>query len=75
MFPCAWLWCELEATQDVPWNGKTRLIGIEPNTTWPANGLQDAQRRDARLLSLVPGSHHEAWIRIKVTRSLAQVES
>jgi hypothetical protein len=71
MFPCAWLWCELEATQDAPWNGKTRLIGIEPNTTWPANGLQDAQRRGARLLSLVPGSQHEAWIRIKVTRSLA----
>jgi hypothetical protein len=67
MFPCAWLWCELEATQEAPWNGKSRLIGIEPNTTWPANGLSDAHGRGARLLSLKPGSKHDAWIRLTVT--------
>src|SRR4029450_2035719 len=39
VFPYAWLWYELGATQEAPWSGKARLIGIEPNTTWAANGL------------------------------------
>ena len=33
VFPYAWLWCELGATQDAPWGGRAHLIGIEPNTT------------------------------------------
>ena len=56
-FSCAWLWIELEGTKELPWSGKTRLIGIEPNTTWPGNGLVDAQHRGGRLLPLHPHGH------------------
>jgi galactose mutarotase-like enzyme len=65
VFPCAWLWIELEGTQDLPWAGKTRLIGIEPNTTWPGNGLLDTHRRGARLLTLRPNQTISAWIRLR----------
>ena len=68
VFPCAWLWCELEATQEAPWSGTTRLIGIEPNTTWPGNGLLEARRRGAPLLVLRPAEKVEAWVRLEVTR-------
>lgn len=68
VFPCAWLWIELEGTQEQPWAGKTRLIGIEPNTTWPGNGLLDTQCRGARLLKLEPGQKMSAWIRLRAFR-------
>jgi hypothetical protein len=66
VFPCAWLWIELEGTQEAPWAGKTRLIGIEPNTTWPGNGLADTHRRGARLFSLSPERKISAWVRLRV---------
>jgi hypothetical protein len=72
-FPYAWLWCELGGTQDAPWNGKARLIGIEPNTTWPGNGLLDTHRRGAPLLSLQPGATCDAWIRLEVTRPKGEI--
>ncbi|MCA3561902.1 MAG: hypothetical protein IOC82_12835 [Aestuariivirga sp.] len=65
-FPCAWLWYELEATPDAPWNGRTRLIGIEPNTTPCALGLGEAIRRRAPLLRLKPGAHLSASITLHV---------
>jgi hypothetical protein len=64
-FPCAWLWIELEGTREAPWAGKTRLIGIEPNTTWPGNGLMDTCRRGGRLLTLNPNRTMSAWIRLR----------
>jgi len=51
IFPHAWLWIELGGTEDAPWGGQARLIGIEPNTTWPGNGLADTARRNAPLLA------------------------
>jgi galactose mutarotase-like enzyme len=70
IFPYAWLWCELGATEAAPWNAKTRLVGIEPNSTWPGNGLLDSHRRGAPLLSLRPAERVESWIRIEVTRPM-----
>lgn len=68
VFPYAWLWYELGATQEAPWSGKARLIGIEPNTTWPGNGLLDACRRGAPLLVLHPAERVETWVRLEVKR-------
>ena len=67
-FPYAWLWCELEATQAPPWGGKARLIGIEPNATFPANGLLDTHQRGAPLRVLHPSTTVEAWVRLEVIR-------
>lgn len=72
VFPYAWLWCELGGTPDAPWNGQARLIGIEPNTTWPGNGLSDTHRRGAPLLSLRPNDRIETWVSLTVTRPTAE---
>ena len=66
VFPYAWLWFELRGITDEPWNGNTRLIGVEPNTTWPANGLAEAEERGGHLLTLRPGKEVTASVRLQV---------
>jgi hypothetical protein len=66
LFPCAWLWYELGGSHEPPWLGQARLIGIEPNTTWPGAGLAEADRRGARLLTLQPGAEITTVVRLHV---------
>lgn len=73
VFPFAWLWYELGGTDDPPWRGQARLIGIEPNTTWPGNGLADAARRAAPLLTLQPGAEVEATVRLHAFKPTGRV--
>jgi hypothetical protein len=65
-FPCAWLWHELESTSAPPWAGRTRLIGIEPNTTPCGLGLAQAKLRGAPLLRLEPGQRLTSGISLRV---------
>ena len=65
-FPFAWLWYELGGTAEAPWHGRGRLVGIEPNTTRPANGLRDAHERGSSLLHLEPGDELTAEVRLHV---------
>jgi hypothetical protein len=64
-FPFAWLWHELEGNESEPWNGCTRLIGIEPNTTRSAMGLADARQRGSGLLRMEPGQGYDAEVRLR----------
>jgi hypothetical protein len=75
VFPYAWLWVELEGTGEAPWCGKARLIGVEPNSTWPANGLADAARRGGRLLTLQPGAEMTATVRLHVFKPHGAIRS
>ena len=72
-FPFAWLWCELNGTAEPPWYGRVRLIGVEPNSTWPAGGLARARAEAAPLFTLQPGKEHRSWIRLHVFRPIGPV--
>jgi hypothetical protein len=74
-FPCAWLWVELDGTAEEPWAGRTRLIGIEPNTTPCALGLAESRRRGAPLLRLEPGDVITSFIRLRVFRPEGPINS
>ncbi|WP_162913918.1 hypothetical protein [Taklimakanibacter lacteus] len=74
-FPCAWLWCELEGNPDPPWNSRTRLIGIEPNTTWPAAGMEKAKASGGTLLRLAKGDELDATLLLHVFRPDGPVHS
>lgn len=65
-FPCAWLWYEIAGTQEAPWNGRTRLVGIEPNTTPCTLGLGEAMARSSALLHLDPGTSVSACLALRV---------
>ena len=66
VFPCAWLWFDFGAVNDPPWNGRTRLIALEPNTTRFGWGLAEAKRNGAHLLTLQPGEPVTATVRLHV---------
>lgn len=66
LFPTAWLWVELGGHQTQPWNGKTTLIGIEPNSTRPAYGLVKSVERGGKLLHLTPGQTISTEISLQV---------
>jgi hypothetical protein len=72
-FPCVWLWYELAATQDAPWNGRTHLVGIEPSTTPCALGLSEAIARGAPLLRLEPGASVSTAISLHVFKSTGPI--
>jgi hypothetical protein len=66
LFPCAWLWFELAGSQEPPWCGRARLLGVEPSTSWPGTGLADIARRGGPLLTLAPGTVRETVLRLHV---------
>jgi hypothetical protein len=72
-FPCAWLWFELNGTDEVPWHGRTRLIGIEPNTTRLAAGIAEAKAQGSALLRLHPGARLYTTLRLQVFRPIGPI--
>jgi len=73
VFPYAWLWFELAGLAEEPWGGRTRLITVGPNTTWPAHGLAEAEARGGHLLTLAPGQEVTTEIRLHVFRPAGAV--
>jgi galactose mutarotase-like enzyme len=65
-WPLAWLWVETGGTTEAPWNGKARMVGVEPCSTWPATGLAAARAAGGRLVSLSPGETRHARITLTV---------
>jgi hypothetical protein len=63
-YPCAWQWWEIGGPGH-PWHGRARLVAIEPNTAWPADGLAAADARgDAHRLA--PGEERRAWLTLSL---------
>jgi galactose mutarotase-like enzyme len=59
-FPHAWLWQEI-GTPGMPWYGRSSITAIEPQMSWPSEGLAAAiERGQARWLD--SGASHETWI-------------
>ena len=78
VFPHVWLWQELNGTQGYPWYGRSYVMGVEPNTSFPADGLAAAVERGTAQ-ALAPGDTVEATLtavvfepRGRVTRVTAE---
>jgi hypothetical protein len=54
VMPYLWFWQEFGATRGYPWYGRHYNIGLEPFTSYPTNGLEEAVRRETAL-ELGPG--------------------
>lgn len=66
VFDCLWFWIELAATPAPPWNGRTRLVGLEPCSTPAGHGLVRARERGDRLVTLEPGRPVRAAVRLRI---------
>jgi uncharacterized protein DUF4432 len=58
VMPYLWFWQEFGATRGYPWYGRHYNIGLEPFTSYPTNGLEEAVRRGTAL-ELSPGERRE----------------
>lgn len=66
VFDCLWLWVELGGTPAPPWNGKARLLGLEPCSTAAGHGLAQARERGDRIVRLEPGRPVRAALRLRL---------
>ncbi|MEV0273959.1 DUF4432 family protein [Hamadaea sp. NPDC050747] len=49
VLPYLWLWQELGATVDYPWWGRAYVLGLEPFSSYPTDGLAEAVRNGTAL--------------------------
>jgi galactose mutarotase-like enzyme len=61
-FPHAWLWQQIGGG-GFPWYGRARIVAIEPQSSWPADGLAEAAGR-GRAQVLGPGESCGSWLTI-----------
>jgi len=54
-FPCAWFWQELHATPGFPWYKGVYVMAIEPNTSYPGQGLVAMSEKTGMQRTLQPG--------------------
>lgn len=61
VLPYLWVWQELGATTGYPWFGDAYLLGLEPFSSYPTNGLAEAVANDTAL-RIAPGETRAlAW--------------
>jgi hypothetical protein len=55
LFPYACLWQETGGVRDYPWYGRAYVTAIEPNSSYPGQGLTTVMRKTGTQLVLQPG--------------------
>ncbi|MFB2596171.1 hypothetical protein ACEXQE_00110 [Herbiconiux sp. P17] len=59
-FPALWIWLQ-NADPGFPWFGRGRMIGLEPQRSWPFDGVTGAVERGQALV-LAPGQSRSSWV-------------
>lgn len=59
VLPYAWLWQEMHASPGYPWYQNAYVMAIEPNTSFPAQGLVAAMAKTGTHRTLEPGEFAE----------------
>jgi hypothetical protein len=59
-FGVLWLWL-LNGTDEFPWYGRARMLGIEPQTAWPYDGVAAAHARGAAPV-IGPRERRSSWL-------------
>jgi hypothetical protein len=62
VFPHVWMWTEIGGI-DFPWHGRSRVIAVEPASSWPSDGLGPAQARGQGVRVPAHGSTH-TWMTV-----------
>ena len=67
VFPYAWLWQELGATEGPPWLGRAYTIAIEPATSFPATGLGGVVETSATHRILAAGESADTRVSLRLS--------
>jgi galactose mutarotase-like enzyme len=62
--PYLWYWQEFGATKTYPWYGRHYNIGLEPFSSYPTHGLQEAIR-NGTAGEIAPGETKSFWMTLK----------
>ncbi|GAA4622588.1 hypothetical protein GCM10023196_015390 [Actinoallomurus vinaceus] len=65
VLPYVWMWQELGAWRDYPWWGRAYVVGLEPFSSFPTNGLAEAARNGSAL-RVPAGAARSLWLRATV---------
>lgn len=68
-YPYVWFWQEYGASAGWPWYGDAYIVGLEPNSSFPTNGLRDAIA-NGTALSFAPGERRESWLSASIVDRL-----
>jgi hypothetical protein len=60
-FPFLWLWQELGETTDYPWFGRAYLVGLEPFSSYPTNGIASAVENGTALKIAAQATKRTSW--------------
>lgn len=63
-FPHAWLWTEIGGS-DFPWYGRSRILALEPASSWPNDGLVHALSR-GQGHHLGPHGTRDTWLAVSL---------
>ena len=64
--PYAWYWLEAHATPGFPWYQGVYVLGIEPATSWPGQGLVAVREKTGTQVSIGPGEERSIRIALDV---------
>jgi hypothetical protein len=67
VLPYLWLWQEMGATVEYPWWGRARVLGLEPFSSYPTDGLPEAVANGSALP--VPGG---GTVSLRLTASIVE---
>jgi Domain of unknown function (DUF4432) len=69
VFPVAWFWQELHASPDYPWYRRLYTTALEPNTSWPGQGIASVREKGGSTLRLEGGETRTVTVAARVRRT------
>lgn len=67
VMPHAWLWLEAGATPGFPWYRRAYVLGLEPASSYPGQGIAAVRAKTGTQLSFAPGQSRTATVSLTVT--------
>jgi hypothetical protein len=68
LFPAAWFWQELRASEGYPWYRRLYTTALEPNSSWPGQGLANVRAKGGSPLLLAAGESRSATVEAELRR-------
>jgi hypothetical protein len=68
LFPAAWFWQELNASPGYPWYRRLYTTALEPNSSWPGQGLGNVRVKGGSPLLLGAGETRTAIVEAELRR-------